>query len=51
VTFEEQGGKTKLTMRMLFQTAAEYDRLVKQFGAVEGASQTLARLQEHLAKM
>jgi Activator of Hsp90 ATPase homolog 1-like protein len=51
VTFEEQGGKTKLTMRMLFETAAEHDRVVKRFGAVEGARQTLARLQEYLAKM
>ena len=24
VSFEEQGGKTKLTMRMLFETAAEH---------------------------
>jgi hypothetical protein len=51
VSFEEQGGKTKLTMRMLFETAAEHDRVVNAFRAVEGAKQTLARLQEHLAQM
>jgi uncharacterized protein YndB with AHSA1/START domain len=51
VTFEEQGGKTKLTMRMLFETAAEHDQAVKVFGAIEGAKQTLKRLDEYLAKM
>ena len=50
-TFDEQGGKTKLTMRMLFETAAERDKAVKVFGAVEGAKQTLGRLEEHVAKM
>ena len=51
VTFDEQGGKTKLTMRMLFDTAAEHDKAVKVFGAVEGAKQTFERLAEHLAKI
>jgi uncharacterized protein YndB with AHSA1/START domain len=51
VTFEEECGKTKLTMRMLFETVLEHDRVVNVFGAVEGAKQTLARLHEHLAKM
>lgn len=49
VTFAEQGGKTKLTMQMLFASAAELDK-VKQFGAVEGGNQTLDRLEEYLAK-
>jgi uncharacterized protein YndB with AHSA1/START domain len=49
-TFDEEGGKTKLTMRMLFETAAERDQAVKVFGAVEGAKQTLGRLEEHVAK-
>jgi uncharacterized protein YndB with AHSA1/START domain len=51
VTFAEQGGKTKLTMRMLFESAAERDKVIKEFGAIEGANQTLDRLEEHLAKM
>jgi uncharacterized protein YndB with AHSA1/START domain len=49
-TFDEQGGKTTVTMRMLFDTAAERDRTVNVFGAVEGAKQTLGRLAEHVAK-
>jgi uncharacterized protein YndB with AHSA1/START domain len=51
VTFAEQGGKTKLTMRMLFPSAAERDFVVKQYNAIEGANQTLDRLGEQLGKM
>ncbi len=49
VTFAEQEGKTRLTIRMLFESAAERDRVVKEFGAIEGAKQTLNRLAKHLA--
>lgn len=50
VTFAEKGGKTELTMRMLFATAAQRDETV-EFGAIEGANQTLDRLAEHLANI
>ena len=50
VTFDEQDGKTTVTMRMRFETAAERDKAVKVFGAVEGAKQTLARLEQHVAQ-
>jgi uncharacterized protein YndB with AHSA1/START domain len=50
VTFAEQGGKTKLTLRMLFGSAAERGK-AKEMGAIEGANETLERLAEHLAKM
>jgi uncharacterized protein YndB with AHSA1/START domain len=50
VNFEEQdSGKTKLTMRMLFESAAERSRVAKEYGAVEGLGQTLDRLGEQLA--
>ncbi len=49
VTFEDRGGKTKLTMRAVFNTRADYDA-VKGF-AVEGGRQTLGRLAEHLKTM
>ena len=48
VTFEDIGGKTKLTMRAVFPSATERDRVVKDYGAAEGAKQTLARLAEYL---
>jgi uncharacterized protein YndB with AHSA1/START domain len=51
VTFEDQGGKTRLTMRLLFPSAAECDRVVKEFNAIEGGNQTLDRLGERLAGM
>ncbi len=50
VTFAEQDGKTLLTMRALFDSAAARDQAVKEIGAVEGGNQTLARLAEYLAK-
>jgi len=50
-TFDERGGKTTVTTRMLFDTVEERDRTVKVFGAVEGAIQTLGRLAEHVAKV
>jgi uncharacterized protein YndB with AHSA1/START domain len=51
VTFEDHEGKTKLTMLMLFSSAAERDRVIEKYDAGEGAKQTLARLAEHLATM
>jgi len=51
VTFAEQGHKTRLTMRMIFASAVERDRVVKEYGAIEGANQTMDRLAEQLAKM
>jgi len=44
-------GKTKVTIRMVFPSAEERDRVVKEFGAVEGGKQTLERLDEYLPKM
>ena len=48
VTFEPQGKKTLITMRAVFPTAEERDRVVKEYGAIEGAEQHLERLDEHL---
>lgn len=43
VRFEEQGGRTKVTMTSVF-ASAEVVEAVKKFGAIEGGQQTLARL-------
>jgi uncharacterized protein YndB with AHSA1/START domain len=51
VTFEELGGKTKLTLHAVFPTAAERDRVAKEYGAVEGAQQTLGRLADYLTTL
>jgi hypothetical protein len=51
VTFEDVDGKTRLTMRAVFPSVEERDRVVKQYGAVEGGKQTLARLADYVAAM
>jgi uncharacterized protein YndB with AHSA1/START domain len=48
-TFEDVGGKTKVTLRLRFDKAEEREKSVK-FGAVEGGNQTLGRLADHVAK-
>jgi uncharacterized protein YndB with AHSA1/START domain len=50
VTFEEQNGKTKVTLQLLFATAAEREETVK-YGGVEGAKQALDNLADYLAKL
>lgn len=50
-SFDAQGDKTKVTIRMLFPSAADRDFVVKEFNAIEGGKQTLERLAEHLPKM
>jgi len=51
VTFAEEGLKTRITMRLLFQSVEERERVVKKYNAIEGANQTLDRLSEQLEKM
>ncbi len=43
--------KTRVTIRMVFSSAAECARVAREYGAIEGGKQTLERLAEHLAKM
>jgi len=49
VRFEEEGlEQTRVTMRMVFKTAAERDSMVNDYDAVSGANQTLERLDRFL---
>lgn len=48
VTFEEQDGKTLMTMRTLFESAADRDAVI-EMGVIPGMNQTLDRLEELLA--
>jgi uncharacterized protein YndB with AHSA1/START domain len=50
VTFVAEGEKTRLTMRLLFESAKEMKRVVDTYGAIEGAKQSLARLAEYVEK-
>ncbi len=47
-SFEAQGSKTKLTGRMIFETAEARDFVVKNYNAIEGGNQTLGRLEAYL---
>jgi uncharacterized protein YndB with AHSA1/START domain len=49
VTFEEEDGKTRLTMKSIFASAVELDRVEKEYGAIEGGKQHVTRLNEYLA--
>ena len=51
VTFAERGGKTEITMRMLFKSAEERDFVVQKYNAIEGGNQTFDRLGQWLTKM
>jgi uncharacterized protein YndB with AHSA1/START domain len=51
VTFAEQEGKTKVTARMLFESATLRNKVATEHHAVEGLHQTLERLAEQLIRM
>jgi len=46
-----EASKTRVTIRMVFPTVAARDTIVREYGAIEGAHQTLERLAEHLPTM
>lgn len=48
--FEAQGDKTKVTIKSIFPSAEDRDRVVKDYGAIEGGKQTLERLAAQVAK-
>ncbi|BDG01426.1 SRPBCC domain-containing protein [Anaeromyxobacter oryzae] len=48
VTFAERGGRTTVTVRMTFESAAERDRAVEQFHADVGLRENLDKLGEYL---
>jgi uncharacterized protein YndB with AHSA1/START domain len=48
-TFEAvEVARTRVTIRMAFETAAARDQNVRDFGSIEGGKQALGRLAEHL---
>jgi len=51
-TFEAiEDNTTQITIRMVFSSVAARDTIVQEYGAIEGAHQTLERLAEHLPTM
>jgi len=51
VTFEDLGGRTRVTLHGVFPSAAERDRVIREYGADKGMVQTLSRLGDYLAKL
>lgn len=49
VTFEEDDGKTKVTLHLVFADASEYKTAVK-YGAIVGSMQSLEALADHVTK-
>jgi len=49
VDFTDQGEKTAVRVRMVFESAEVRDRVATEFGAVEGLHQTLSRLGDVLS--
>jgi uncharacterized protein YndB with AHSA1/START domain len=49
VIFEDLGGRTRMTWRGNFPSAAERDRVIREYGAAEGLVQTMARLGEYVS--
>jgi uncharacterized protein YndB with AHSA1/START domain len=50
-TFEALGNTTRVTIRMVFPTAAARDTVVKEHNAIEGGKQTLSRFDAYLANL
>lgn len=51
VTFEQADGGTKVTLRNRFATVEEKQRVIDEFGAIEGGKQTLGRLCDYLVNL
>jgi uncharacterized protein YndB with AHSA1/START domain len=50
ITLEAEGDKTRLTWRLVFVSIAERDRIAREYGAVEGAQQTVGRLADYVTQ-
>jgi uncharacterized protein YndB with AHSA1/START domain len=49
ITFEDLGGRTRIIWRGDFPSAAERDRVIKEYGADTGLMQTLTRLEQYVS--
>lgn len=49
ITFTAEGDKTRLRWHMLFESAEQFQQVVKTFKADEGLKQNIVKLEEYLA--
>lgn len=51
ITLDAEGGKTRLTWKLVFVSIAERDRIAREYGAVEGGQQTVGRLAAYVVEL
>lgn len=51
VTFTERGDRTEISLRALLNSRAQRDYLAEHYGAVEGARETLERLEAYVGEL
>lgn len=51
VLFADEGGRTRLTMRLRFPSNAARDFVIEKHGAFEGLKETMGRLRDHVATL
>jgi uncharacterized protein YndB with AHSA1/START domain len=51
ITFESIGKQTKVTLKSIFKTKEAKEFVVREFGAIEGGKQTLAKCDEYLKNL
>jgi uncharacterized protein YndB with AHSA1/START domain len=51
VTFDDLGGRTRVTMVSVFPSVEDMRRHIEEYGAIEGGNQTLARLAAYVATL
>jgi uncharacterized protein YndB with AHSA1/START domain len=50
VEFADEGGKTGVTIRALFPSAADRERAIREYGAAEGLEQNMDKLAEYVIR-
>lgn len=48
VTFTDENGRTRLDMRMVFESAEARDSCIRTYGALNGLTSTIGRLEQYL---
>lgn len=51
VVFEKQGDKTNVIMKVVLASPEELEKVIKEYGALEGGNQTLGRLAKYLENL
>jgi uncharacterized protein YndB with AHSA1/START domain len=50
INFTVQGNKTLVSIQMLFESAEQVQKVIKEFGAVDGLKQNMDKLEDYMSK-